>query len=294
MLDAVATVRELASGFSFLECPRWRDDRVWVSDFYTHRVLTVDEFGSGRTILEVPEQPAGLGWLPDGRLLVVSMRDRRVLRLEPDGSLVEHADLSGLASWHLNDMLVDNAGRAYVGNFGFDLMSGAPTRTANIVLISPDGTTRVAADGLAFPNGMALLDGGSTLVVSESLGNRLGGFTVGASGELSQRRDWASFGPVPPTSDDLAKALAEASVVPDGMCAAGDDTVWVADANNHRAIRVAEGGKIVDEVSVGDLHVFACELGGSDGHTLFLCAAPSFAEHERRDTREAVLLAAEV
>ena len=221
------------------------------------------------------------------------MRDRRVLRLEQDGSLVEHADLSGLASWHLNDMLVDDAGRAYVGNFGFDLMSGASTRTANIVLISPDGTARVAADGLAFPNGMALLDGGSTLVVSESLGNRLGGFTVGVSGEPSQRRDWASW-PGAPTSDNLAKAPAEVSVVPDGMCAAGDGTVWVADANNHRAIRVAEGGKIVDEVSVGDLHVFACTLGGSDGHTLFLCAAPSFAEHERRDTREAVLLAAVV
>jgi sugar lactone lactonase YvrE len=293
MLGAVATVRELASGFSFLECPRWRDDRVWVSDFYTHRVLTVDESGSEQTILEVPEQPSGLGWLPDGRLLVVSMRDRRVLRLEPDGSLVEHADLSGLASGHLNDMLVDDAGRAYVGNFGFDLMSGAPTRTASIVLISPDGTARVAADGLAFPNGMVLLDGGSTLVVSESLGNRLGGFTVGASGELSRRRDWASFGPAP-SSDDLGTALAEVSVVPDGMCAAGDDTVWVADAGNHRAIRVAEGGTILDEVHADDLHVFACALGGSDGHTLFLCAAPSFAEHERRNTLEAVLLAAEV
>jgi sugar lactone lactonase YvrE len=221
------------------------------------------------------------------------MRDRRVLRLEPDGTLVEHADLTGLTTGHLNDMLVDDAGRAYVGNFGFDLMSGAPLTTANLVRIDPDGTTRVAADGLAFPNGMALVDGGATLVVAESFGNRLGGYTVGAGGELLERRDWASFGPFP-TGDDLGQVLPTLSVVPDGICAAPDDTVWVTDADHHRAIRVAEGGKIVDEVSSGELQVYACALGGADGNTLFLCAAPSFAEHERKDTRDAVLLAATV
>ncbi|HEY2095445.1 MAG TPA: SMP-30/gluconolactonase/LRE family protein [Pseudonocardia sp.] len=289
----MTTVRTVADGFSFLECPRWRGGRLWLSDFYSRRVIAVHESGRVETITEVAGQPSGLGWLPDGRLLVVSMRDRRVLRREPDGTLVEHADLSELATGHLNDMLVDDAGRAYVGNFGFDLMSGAPLRTANLVRIDPDGTASVAAGDLAFPNGMALLDDGATLVVSESFGNRLGGYTVGPDGELTDRRDWASFGPAP-TGDDLGEALASVSVVPDGMCAAPDDTVWVADADNHRAIRVAEGGKIVDEVSSGELQVYACALGGADGHTLFLCAAPSFAEHERRDTREAVLLATEV
>jgi len=289
----VTTVRTVADGFSFLECPRWRDGRLWLSDFYTRRVLTVDESGQVETVVEVPEQPSGLGWLPDGRLLVVSMRDRRVLRLEPDGALVEHADLTGLTTGHLNDMLVDDAGRAYVGNFGFDLMSGAPLRTANLVRIDPDGKAQVAADGLAFPNGMALVDGGATLVVAESFGNRLGGYTVGAGGELLERRDWATFGAFP-TGDDLGQVLATLSVVPDGICAAPDDTVWVTDADHHRAIRVAEGGKIVDEVSSGDLQVYACALGGADGRTLFLCAAPSFAEHERKDTRDAVLLAATV
>ena len=286
-------MRIVADGFSFLECPRWRDGKLWLSDFYTRRVLAVDESGQVETVVEVPEQPSGLGWLPDGRLLVVSMRDRRVLRLEPGGALVEHADLAGLATGHLNDMLVDDAGRAYVGNFGFDLMSGDPLRTANLVRIDPDGTAQVAADGLAFPNGMALVDGGATLVVAESFGNRLGGYTVGAGGELLERRDWATFGPYP-TGEDLGEVLGTLSVVPDGICAAPDNTVWVTDADHHRAVRVAEGGEIVAEVSSGELQVFACALGGADGRTLFLCAAPSFAEHERRDTRDAVLLAVTV
>ncbi|MFD7008468.1 SMP-30/gluconolactonase/LRE family protein [Rhodococcus jostii] len=289
----MANVDELAGGFSYLECPRWRDGRLYVSDFYTHQVLAVDESGAVETIAKVPEQPAGLGWLPDGRLLVVSMRDRRVLRQESDGTLTEHADLSELTTWHLNDMLVDDVGRAYVGSFGFDLMSGAPMQTSNIVLVNPDGSTQVAAEGLAFPNGMTLVDGGSTLVVSESFGNRLGGFSVGPSGELSEPRAWASFGPAP-TSSDVTEVLSAVSVLPDGMCTADDNTVWVADAVGHRVIRVAEGGSIVDQVTTGDLSVFACALGGSDGRTLFMCAAPSFAEHERRDTRESVLLTAKV
>jgi len=289
----MTTVRTVADGFSFLECPRWRGGRLWLSDFYSRRVIAVHESGRVETITEVAGQPSGLGWLPDGRLLVVSMRDRRVLRREPDGTLVEHADLSELATGHLNDMLVDDAGRAYVGNFGFDLMSGAPLRTANLVRIDPDGTAQVAADGLAFPNGMALVDGGATLVVAESFGNRLGGYTVGAGGELLERRDWATFGPYP-TSDDLGEVLGALSVVPDGICAAPDNTVWVTDAGHHRAVRVAEGGEIVAEVSSGELQVFACALGGAEGRTLFLCAAPSFAEHERKDTRDAVLLAVTV
>jgi sugar lactone lactonase YvrE len=293
MLGYMAIVRDVASGFSFLECPRWHDGRLWLSDFYTHRVLAVDESGVVETIVELPGQPSGLGWLPDGQLLIVSMRDRRVLRQEKDGTLVEHADLSGLVTGHLNDMLVDDSGRAYVGNFGFDLMAGDPPRTANLVRVDPDGTASVAAEDLAFPNGMALLDGGATLVVAESFGNRLGGYTVLAGGGLAERRDWASFGPAP-TGEDLGAVLSSVAVVPDGICAAPDETVWVADADNHRAIRVAEGGKILDEVGTGELQVYACALGGADGQTLFLCAAPSFAEHERKDTREAVLLAAKV
>ncbi|HEY2204015.1 MAG TPA: SMP-30/gluconolactonase/LRE family protein [Pseudonocardia sp.] len=299
MLAAMASVRSVADGFSFLECPRWHEGQLWVSDFYTARVLAVDDPGAAgspasvRTVVDFPGQPSGLGWLPDGRLLMVSMRDRRVLRRESDGSLAEHADLSGVAPEHLNDMLVDGAGRAYVGNFGFDLMSGADVCGTTLARVDPDGRVSVVADGLVFPNGMALLDGGRTLVVAESFGNRLSGFTVGPDGELTDRRDWARFGD-PPAGGDPGEALAAVVVAPDGICAAPDGTVWVADAFNKRAVRVAEGGEIVQEVSSGDLNVYACALGGADGRTLYLCAAPSFAEHERRDTREGVLLAATV
>ena len=289
----MTNVQELADGFSYLEGPRWRNGKLFVSDFYTHQVLAIDESGKVELVATVPEQPSGLGWLPDGRLLIVSMRDRKVLRQETDGTLTAHADLSELTSWHLNDMIVDESGRAYVGSFGFDLMSGAPAQTSNIVLVHPDGSAQVAAEDLAFPNGMELLDGGSTLVVAESFGNKLSSFNVGASGELSARQEWASFGPTP-TSEDLTEVLGSVSAVPDGLCKDEDDTVWVADAIGQRVIRLAEGGEIVDQVGTGDLNVFACALGGSDGRTLFMCAAPSFAEHERRDTREGVLLTAKV
>ena len=289
----MTNVQELATGFSYLEGPRWRDGKLYVSDFYTNQVLTIDESGKVELVAEVPEQPSGLGWLPDGRLLIVSMRDRRVLRQEADGSLVEHADLSELTDWHLNDMIVDEQGRAYVGSFGFDLMSGAPVQSSNIVLVQPDGSTKVVAENLAFPNGMDLLDDGNTLVVSESFGNKLSSLKVGSTGELSAPQTWASFGPTP-TSTDISKVLETVSAVPDGLCKDEDNTVWVADAIGQRVIRLAEGGEILDQVSTSDLNVFACALGGSDGRTLFMCAAPSFAEHERRDTREGVLLTAKV
>ena len=144
----------LIRGLSFTECPRWHDGRLYLSDFYTHRVLAVAMDGTTETWAHVPRQPSGLGFLADGRMLIVSMRDRKVLRREADGSLVEHADLSRLAPWHLNDMLVDHDGRAWVGNFGFDLTGGAQARSTVLICVEPDGTRQVAADGLGFPNGM--------------------------------------------------------------------------------------------------------------------------------------------
>jgi sugar lactone lactonase YvrE len=147
----------LIGGLSFTECPRWRDGRLYVSDFYTHRVLAVALDGTAETLAHVPQQPSGLGFLPDGRLLIVSMRDRKVLRREDDGPLVTHADLSGLAPWHLNDMVVGDDGRAWVGNFGFDLMGRAPARTTVLICVEPSGTAKVTADGLGFPTAWCLL-----------------------------------------------------------------------------------------------------------------------------------------
>ena len=174
----MAEFTTLIDGLSFTECPRWRDGRLYLSDFYTHRVLAVALDGAVETIAEIPNQPSGLGFMPNGDLLIVSMRDRKLLRRNADGTLVEHADLSALAPWHLNDMLVDGDGRAWVGNFGFDLMSGASAITTVLIQVEPDGAASVAADGLGFPNGMVLTPDGSTLIVAESMMNRLSAFDV--------------------------------------------------------------------------------------------------------------------
>jgi sugar lactone lactonase YvrE len=287
-------IRTILDGMSYLECPRWHDGRVYVSDFYTQRVLAVDLDGGGEpeTVATVPEQPSGIGWLPDGAMLVVSMRDRRLLRVSDGGEPELHADLSELAPWHLNDMVVDEAGRAYVGNFGFDLMSGAAIRRTGLIRVDPDGSATVVADDLAFPNGAVIFPDGGTLVVAETLGGRLTAFDVGGDGALSNRRVWAALADVPDT-DDLGELIASGGVAPDGIALDADGAIWAADALGGRVVRVREGGEVVEEIAPGT-GVFACGLGGADGRTLVMCAAPSFAEHERRDTREASLLACEV
>ncbi len=279
--------KTLISGLSFSECPRWHDGRLYFSDFYTQRVLAVTLDGTIEIIAKVPSQPSGLGFLPDGRMLIVSMRDRRILRLELDSSLVEHADLSSLAPWHLNDMVVDARGRAWVGNFGFDLMGGAKVTTTNLISVDMDGCANVAAVGLGFPNGMALTPDGSTLIVAETMMNRLSAFDV-ASGVLGKRWTWAAFGDLP-TSDGSAERLSQADVAPDGICLDAEGAIWVADAKDGRLIRVAEGGDTLEEIRTDGLGVFACMLGGDDGRTLFACVAPTFNEAEASRNHRAAI-----
>lgn len=279
-------------GMSFTECPRWRDGRLWFSDFYVRGVFSAAEDGTDlRTEAEVPGQPSGLGWLPDGRLLVVSQLDRRILRREPDGTLVTHADLHELASAQLNDMVVDSAGRAFVGNFGFDLMNSAPLTSTNLIRVDPDGTAAVAATDLWFPNGSVVTADGA-LVVNETFGNRVTAFDISADGTLVNRRTWASFGNLP-RETALDKMLAEIVVAPDGCALDAEGCLWIADGLAGRAIRVREGGEIVDEVSPGT-GVYACGLGGADGRTLYLCAAPDFLEANRKPVREGRILATRV
>lgn len=278
-------------GYSYLECPRWHDGRLWVSDFYTNQVVATDGRGNTEVVAEVPNQPSGIGFLPDGRALIVSMRDHRILVRADSGELTEHADLSGTVGGHLNDMVVDAHGRAYVGNFGFDLMGGAALRYTSLSRVDPDGTVSTAAEDLGFPNGMVILPGG-VLVVAETFAGRLAAFDIGEDGTLRNRRVWAQFGE-PPQTEDVGEALARLEVAPDGMCLDAEGAIWVADALHARVIRVREGGEIAEEIATG-MGVFACMLGGDDGRTLFLCAAPSFAEHERRPVREAQLLAVRV
>ncbi|XVQ14277.1 SMP-30/gluconolactonase/LRE family protein [Spirillospora sp. CA-255316] len=285
-------ITTVVTGFSYLEGPRWHDGRLWLSDLYTHQVLSVREDGGDvRVEAEVPGQPSGLGWLPDGRLLIVSMRDRKLLRREADGALVAHADLSDLAGGHLNDMVVDLKGRAFVGDFGFDLMGGAPLKPTGLLRVDPDGTVAQAARELWFPNGSVITEDG-VLLVNETFGNRITAFDIAGDGALVHRREWARFGDLP-TEHDLAKALGQVSVAGDGSTLDAEGALWIADAVGGRVIRVRQGGEIVDEIDPGT-GVFACVLGGDDGRTLFVCSAPDFHEEARRNAREAGVLAVRV
>jgi sugar lactone lactonase YvrE len=250
----------IVSGYSFLEAPRWHDNRLYLSDFYIKQVIAVDATGQVEVIAEVSGQPSGLGWLPDGRLLIVSMTDRKVLRKEPDGSFVVHADLSSIAGGHVNDMVVDTQGRAYVGNFGFDLMGGAPLDPARLARIDPDGKVSVAAEGLYFPNGAMITPDGKTLIVNETFGNRISAFDINEDGSLGPRRDWATLGPLP-QGREIAELMPQAKAAPDGGVLDAEGAVWFADAIGNRVVRVAEGGKILDEISTGDQGVYACTLG---------------------------------
>jgi sugar lactone lactonase YvrE len=244
-------------------------------------------------VADVPQQPSGLGWLPDGSLLIASMRDRRLLRRDREGTLTPYADLSGHADWHLNDMVVDSRGRAYVGNFGFDLMAFAPIRPTTLLRVDPDGSVHVVAADLLFPNGMVLTPDERTLIVAETMAQRLTAFDVTEDGSLEQRRVWAAFGD-PPQSDDLLAELAGAVAAPDGIALDAEGAVWAADALGHRVLRVLAGGAIAEEVATGDFGVFACALGGDDGRTLFLCAAPTFAEEQARADHRARILTCRV
>lgn len=246
----------------FAEGPRWHDGRLWFSDMHAREVVAVDECGKRATIAEVPGSPSGLGWLPDGRLLVVSMEDRRLLRME-EGRLVEHADLSALAPFHLNDMVVDARGHAFVGNFGFDLHGGEKTRPTCLIHVAPDGRARIAAEDLGFPNGSVVTPDGGTLIVAESFAQRLTAFDVAADGTLSRRRVWA-----------------ELDFVPDGIALDVDGCVWAAYPVTPGSFRrVAAGGAVLQQIDAGGRGGFACALGGADRRTLFLLEAFDSSPH---------------
>jgi sugar lactone lactonase YvrE len=246
----------LLDGLAFAEGPRWHDGKLFFSDMHDGKVLAVDLDGKVELVARVAAEPSGLGWLPDGRLLVVSMQDRRLLRLDPDG-LHEVADLSRLATCHCNDMVVDAQGRAYVGNFGFDLHLEKPEfRKAEIVLVEPDGRARVAADELSFPNGTVITPDGRTLIVGESFAARLTAFDVAADGSLSDRRLWAKL----------------ENAVPDGICLDAEGAIWVASPVSAEVLRVHEGGRVSERIPVAT-QAFACMLGGPDRRTLFVCTA---------------------
>src|SRR6516165_6923527 len=246
-------VRTLLAGRGLVESPRWHGDQLYFSDWSAGEVLRVDLAGHSEVIARVQSLPLCTAWLPDGRLLIVSSPDGRLLRREPDGSLVTHADL-GRPGW--NDIVVDGRGNVYVNGAGFNPMAGEEFRPGSVHLVAADGTVRQVAGDIAFPNGMTVTAGNSTLIVADSYRRQLVAFDIGADGGLSGRRVWADLG----------------EGVPDGICADAQDAVWYADVPNRRCVRVAEGGAVLQAVDL-DRGGFACVLGGSGGTTLFITAA---------------------
>jgi sugar lactone lactonase YvrE len=251
-IDSRPDVRVVLTDLTFPESPRWHDDRLWIADWGTQEVIALDLEGRSEVVARVPSLMC-IDHLPDGRLLAVSSADRRLLRQEPDGSLVTHAELEALGRDPWNDIVVDGRGNAYVNNIGFDFPAGefAP---GIVALVTPDGTARQVADGLAFPNGMAVTADDATLIVAESYGQKLTAFDIAHDGSLSNRRTWAAV-------DDH----------PDGICLDADGAIWYGDVGNRRCVRVREGGEVLQVIDL-DRGCFACVLGGPDRRTLYMVA----------------------
>ncbi|WP_020111330.1 SMP-30/gluconolactonase/LRE family protein [Rhodococcus sp. 114MFTsu3.1] len=282
---------KIADGFSFLEAPRWFEGSLFLSDFYTHRVLRLrgDDI---EEVCHVPGQPSGLGFMPNGRLRVVSMLTRSLLEWTGNG-FDTVADLSSLLNGTANDMVIDSRGNAYIGCFGDDEPGEDAIAPTVIVRVGADGSTRVAADGLNFPNGMALTDNETVLLVAETFANRITAFDISSSGDLSGRREWARFGN---ESDhwNTGVGVDALDVLPDGLAADRAGGLWVADASGHGIARIREHGDVTDFVDTGDLAVYSACIGGDDGTTLYLCCAPPFGTDDPTVSRNAALLRAEI
>ena len=277
----------LAEGIYFGEGPRWRDGRLWFSDFYAQAVKSVSLAGDLRTEFELDDRPSGLGWTPDGSMLIVSMTKRSVLKRTTDAAMSVHADLSAVAAFHCNDMVVDAAGRAYIGNFGFNLDAELAARgvpavladhpTARLARVDPDGSVSVAAEDMHFPNGTVITPDGKTLIMGETLGGTLTAFDIGADGQLGNRRLWASTLPR----------------VPDGIALDAAGRIWIANPIAPECALIAEGGEVVEVIDTGQ-PCYACMLGGEDGRTLFMLTAKSSNAHEAAAAPTGKLLIATV
>ncbi len=253
----------LVDGLDFGEGPRWHEGRLWYSDFHQHRIYAVAADGTREVMVETGEErPSGLGWLPDGDLLMVAMLARQVWRVG-DGKRTVHADLCHIATWHCNDMVVAVDGTAYVGNFGFDIEGDRSNPvTATMAIVRPDGSVTAGPDDLGFPNGSVITPDGSTLIVGETFASRMTAFPILDDGLLGERRVWAET----------------PGVRPDGCCLDAAGGIWIADAGGGGVVRVLEGGQVTDRVTMPDLDrpqtAYACMLGGDDGRTLHCVTAP--------------------
>ena len=252
----------LMKGLTFGEGPRWHENKFYFSDFYSHKVYSLDLSGKHEVIVEIPNQPSGLGWTPDGTMLIVSMKDRKLMSFK-DGQLKERADLTEFSGFHCNDMVVDIDGNAFIGNFGFNTYDGEEIKPTNLILVKPGDEPVLAADNLFFPNGTVITPDNKTLIVGETYAARLTAFDKSEDGSLSNRRIWA----------DLKVNSEEVTVpLPDGMCIDEEGAIWVASPSTAEVIRVHEGGMISERIPV-QTNAFACMLGGEDRRTLFICTS---------------------
>jgi len=282
------TPRLLAYGIHFGKAPRWRDGRLWFSDFHGHAVRSVSLEGDLRTELEIDDRPSGLGWAPDGSMLIVSATKRQILRRAPDGAVSLHADLSHISESHCYDMVVDSRGGAYVGNFGLDVAPAVEARglvgvltqhpTTCITYVAPDGTVRVVAEEMHFPNAFVITPDGKTLIVSETLAGVLTAFDIGDDGGLSRRRVWAAIGK---------------SRTPCGIALDADNAVWVAEPIASECLRIAEGGEVLERVATEE-PCYSCILGGEDGRILFILTATSWEAERTSQARNGLVLMADV
>jgi sugar lactone lactonase YvrE len=254
----------ITEGLAFPEAPRWHAGRLWFTDQHARAILAMDTAGECETISPTEDLPGGLGWLPDDRALVVFMTQRRVMQLTSEG-LAEYADLSDQASFHCNDMVVDAAGRAFVGNFGFDLHGGGDVAPAEIIRIDQDGNVEVFARDVVFPNGSVITPSGDTLLIAETFAHRISAFGLDVGGRVSSRRLWAELG----------------KHTPDGICMDAEAALWVASPGTKTLFRVQQGGGILDRCTTRGTP-YACMLGGEDRRTLYICTS------ETDDPQEAI------
>lgn len=268
----------ILEGLAFGEGPRWRDGALWFSDMHAQEVVRMTPDGVRSTAARFDGPVSGLGWLPDGRMLVVSMADKQVLRQEADGAFVLHGDLSDIATGLANDMVVDAHGNAFIGNFGFSLHPPEQPRPAKLARVTADGAVSVAADDMMFPNGMIITPDGKTLIAGESFSRVLTAFDLDARGGLSNRRIWSGL---------PDKAL------PDGICLDAEGAVWVASPSTSEVLRVREGGEVLARVPTEQLAI-ACMLGGEDRRTLYILTAASTDPAICRTERSARVLALRV
>lgn len=266
----------LADGFKFLEAPKWHKGRLWVSDVFDHKLFSIDSAGTRSLVCDVPDRPSGQAFLPDGRHIVVSAKDRKLLEVT-DGGLKEFVDLSAHARGYVNDFAVDPAGRLYVGDFGYDYDGGEPRRTTSIVRVDPDGSVTRVADDVDFPNGSAVIDGGRTLVVAETWECRITAFELSQSGELGNRRVFADLG----------------DRQPDGLCADAEGALWVGCFNSGEFLRVLDGGVITDRFKFEGCAI-SCVLGGEDRRTLFMTTFLGPPDEIATEARKSTIFAARV